>query len=88
MPKTPKATESAAADTFDFEGAMRELEAVVTRLESGDVPLEEALGAFERGVALTRSCQSALSAAEQKVEKLSVRVDGSVDVEPFNGDDD
>lgn len=54
----------------DFESAMRELEALVERLERGDLPLEEALKQFERGVALTRACQTALKAAEQKVEIL------------------
>jgi exodeoxyribonuclease VII small subunit len=67
---------------------MAELEAVVARLESGDVPLEEALTTFERGVALTRACQSALAMAEQKVEKLSVRPDGSVTTDPFDGADE
>ena len=41
---------------------MRELEALVERLERGDLPLEEALKQFERGVALTKSCQAALKA--------------------------
>lgn len=54
----------------DFEQSMRELEELVERLEQGDLPLEEALKQFERGVALTRACQSALKAAEQKVEIL------------------
>lgn len=54
----------------EFEQSMRELEALVERLERGDLPLEEALRQFERGVALTRSCQAALKAAEQKVEIL------------------
>jgi exodeoxyribonuclease VII small subunit len=54
----------------DFEESMRELEALVERLEQGDLPLEEALKQFERGVALTRACQTALKAAEQKVEIL------------------
>ena len=54
----------------DFEQSMRELETLVERLEKGDLPLEEALKQFERGVALTRACQSALKAAEQKVEIL------------------
>lgn len=52
---------------------MRELEALVERLEQGDLPLEEALKQFERGVALTRACQAALKAAEQKVEILLKR---------------
>jgi len=54
----------------DFETAMRDLEELVERLEQGDLPLEESLAAFERGVLLTRSCQSALKEAEQKVEIL------------------
>ncbi|HJS22088.1 MAG TPA: exodeoxyribonuclease VII small subunit [Steroidobacteraceae bacterium] len=54
----------------EFEQSMRELEAVVERLERGDLPLEEALQQFERGVALTKACQAALKAAEQKVEIL------------------
>ncbi len=49
---------------------MAELEALVERLEQGDLPLEESLKQFERGVALTRACQTALKAAEQKVEIL------------------
>jgi len=55
---------------IDFETAMRDLEALVGRLEQGDLSLEESLAAFERGVMLTRSCQSALKEAEQKVEIL------------------
>lgn len=54
----------------DFEESMRELETLVERLEKGDLPLEEALKQFERGVALTRACQTALKAAEQRVEIL------------------
>jgi len=56
--------------TADFEQSMRELEALVARLEQGDLPLEEALKQFERGIALTKACQTALKAAEQKVEIL------------------
>lgn len=58
------------AQPLDFEAAMRDLEALVERLEHGDLPLEESLKAFERGVMLTRSCQTALKEAEQKVEIL------------------
>lgn len=52
---------------------MTELEALVAKLEQGDVPLEEALKTFERGVALTRQCQTALRTAQQKVEVLLTR---------------
>jgi exodeoxyribonuclease VII small subunit len=68
---------------FEFERAMTELESVVARLEQGEVPLEEALKEFERGVALTRACQQALAAAEQKVELLMTRPDGSSETVPF-----
>jgi exodeoxyribonuclease VII small subunit len=66
--RTPK-----DAPKLDFETAMRDLEALVERLEKGDLPLEESLAAFEQGVMLTRSCQTALKEAEQKVEILLKR---------------
>ena len=72
------------AQAFEFERSMTELEAVVARLEQGDVPLEEALKAFERGIALTRACQRALTHAEQKVELLVTRADGSSETVPFD----
>ncbi len=53
-----------------LEKSLEELEALVTRMESGDLPLEQALKEFERGVKLTRQCQAALQEAEQKVEIL------------------
>lgn len=58
------------ARTPEFEQALAELEAVVQRLEQGELSLEESLGQFERGVQLARSCQDALKQAEQKVEIL------------------
>lgn len=56
-----------------FEESLTELEALVERMETGELSLEESLGAFERGIALTRVCQDALQQAEQKVEILSSR---------------
>jgi exodeoxyribonuclease VII small subunit len=70
----------------DFESAMRELEALVERLEGGDLPLEESLAAFERGVLLTRACQTSLKEAEHKVEILLKR-SGEPVVEDFAADD-
>jgi exodeoxyribonuclease VII small subunit len=66
----------------DFEQALAELEALVTRLERGDLPLEEALKTFERGVELTRHCQGSLKAAQQRVEIL-LRRNGQPEPEPF-----
>ncbi|WJW76231.1 exodeoxyribonuclease VII small subunit [Thiohalobacter sp. IOR34] len=54
----------------DFEKTLAELEALVEKMEQGDMSLEESLKSFERGIQLTRSCQQALQAAEQKVEQL------------------
>ncbi len=53
-----------------FEDNLKSLEALVDRLESGDLPLEEALKAFEEGVKLTRACNEALTRAELKVQQL------------------
>lgn len=78
---------AAPAATPDFERALAELEALVARLESGELPLEEALQTFERGVTLTRQCQGALKAAQQKVEILLKR-SGEAGVEPFAIADD
>ena len=66
----------------DFEEALAELEGLVERLERGDLPLDEALKVFERGVALTRHCQSSLQAAQQKVEIL-LRKGGETQAVPF-----
>ena len=55
---------------LDYEAAVAELESLVERLEQGDISLEESLKLYERGVLLTRDCQEALQAAEQKVQML------------------
>jgi exodeoxyribonuclease VII small subunit len=72
---------------LDFETAMRDLEALVERLEHGDLPLEESLAAFERGVMLTRTCQAALKDAEQKVEILLRKAGGESRLEDFKPED-
>ncbi len=56
---------------FDFNKGLLELESIVKTMESGDLSLEDSLKFFEQGVQLTRQCQSALSAAEQKIALLS-----------------
>ncbi len=70
----------------DFEQALAELEGLVERLERGELPLEEALRVFERGVELTRHCQNALKAAQQRVEILMKR-NGQPEIEPFAAPD-
>ena len=54
-----------------FENALEELESLVEKMETGELSLEDSLAAFERGVKLTRHCQSSLKAAELKVKVLT-----------------
>lgn len=72
--------------SLDFEQALGELEAVVERLEHGELPLEEALRQFERGVELARTCQDSLKQAEQKVEIL-LRKAPDAEPQPFEEDE-
>jgi len=65
----------------DFEKSLQELETLVARLERGDLPLAESLALFEQGVALTRSCHTALSEAQQKV---SILLQGDAQPQPFD----
>lgn len=73
-------------EKFDFEKALAELEKLVETMEAGDMSLEDSLKQFERGVALTRSCQKALADAEQKVQILLQNNDGGT-LEAFNTDE-
>ncbi|MFK7955218.1 MAG: exodeoxyribonuclease VII small subunit [Lysobacterales bacterium] len=56
--------------TPDFESSLEELETLVEQMESGDLTLEKSLQQFERGMALTKTCQEALSAAQLRVDTL------------------
>ena len=72
--------------SLDFEAALKELEALVERMEQGDLSLEESLKHFERGIQLTRTCQQALKQAEQKVQMLTEK-DGQPEIVPFDSED-
>ncbi|MEL7474111.1 MAG: exodeoxyribonuclease VII small subunit [Planctomycetota bacterium] len=65
------ATEDGAPE---FEAAMGEVESIIERIESGELGLEEAIVAYERGVGLLGRCREALSDAEQKVENLTAKI--------------
>jgi exodeoxyribonuclease VII small subunit len=73
-------------EPVDFEQALRDLEALVERLEAGELTLEQSLNEFERGVALTRRCQQALSDAEQRV-KILTEQGQELDFDPEANDD-
>ena len=70
----------------NFEKSLEELESLVIRLESGELSLEDSLETFEKGIKLTRNCQTALQEAEQKVDLLLKQSDGSLVSEDFNTD--
>ncbi len=58
--------------TMSFEDAMKELEAVVSRLESGNASLEDSIKLYERGAALRAHCEARLREAEERVEKITL----------------
>jgi exodeoxyribonuclease VII small subunit len=57
-------------DEVKFEDALSELESIVKKMENGNLSLDESLGLFEHGIALTRLCSSKLEHAGHKIEKL------------------
>jgi len=65
-----------ALEKLSFEDALRELETIVASLERGEVSLEDAIAAFERGTELKSHCQARLEEARMKVEKIKVPVTG------------
>ncbi|UYZ83032.1 exodeoxyribonuclease VII small subunit [Entomomonas sp. E2T0] len=71
--------------TNSFEESLAELQTLVERMESGKLTLEESLADFEKGIGLTRECQSALTDAEQKVQMLLEKND-KVETIPFDAE--
>jgi len=69
MPKSP-ATPAPASPIVEFEHSLDELEQLVTRMEGGELSLDESLKSFERGIGLYRHCQTALEQAELRVRLL------------------
>ncbi|MCF3640620.1 exodeoxyribonuclease VII small subunit [Rhizobium sp. TRM95111] len=67
MTTTPQAAEVSA---LTFEQAVEELEKIVAALERGDVPLDRSIEIYERGEALKKHCETLLSAAENRIEKI------------------
>jgi exodeoxyribonuclease VII small subunit len=68
--------------SLSFEDALRELEGIVQQLERGQVKLDEAITAYERGALLKRHCEQKLAEAKMKVEKIVFASDGSVNAQP------
>jgi len=70
MSKSPKP----GGVPISFEQAMKEFEELVARMESGALPLEESLAAYQRGLELSAYCQKTLDEAEQRVKILENNV--------------
>ena len=69
-------TDAAAIAALPFEAAMKELEAIVDKLEKGQVALEESIAIYERGEALKAHCDRLLKSAEARIEKITLARDG------------
>ena len=73
--------------SMSFEDALRSLEDVVRRLESGEVPLDQSIELYERGEALRAHCQARLDAAQARIEKIVAGPDGRASQSvPFDSD--
>ncbi|MBC7258197.1 MAG: exodeoxyribonuclease VII small subunit [Chloroflexi bacterium] len=71
-------------EALSFEEAFRELEDLVERMETGNLPLEETIRLFERGSLLARHCQNLLDKAELKLQQLTASPNGEATIAPFD----
>ena len=69
-----------------FETSLSELESIVAKLEAGDLPLEESLELFEKGIRLSRECRDRLAKAERRIEILIKDADGNLATADFEPD--
>ena len=71
---------------LSFEDALKRLETIVRRLESGEASLDESIALYAEGDRLRAQCETRLQAAQARIEKIAVRPDGGVGgVQPFDG---
>ncbi len=68
-----------------FEEAFAELQSIVDRLRSGELPLEESITLFEQGMRLSFECQKFLDEADRRIEVLVQRADGRLETRPYEG---
>jgi len=71
-------------EAMSFETALKELEAIVGKLESGQAPLAESIAIYERGEALKAHCEALLKAAEMRIEKITLRGGQPAGIEPLD----
>jgi exodeoxyribonuclease VII small subunit len=80
-----KTADPKAPGELTFEQALDELDALVRRMESGELGLDDAIGAYRRGAELARYCQGRLGAAEQEIRKLDNDVLKALDPDELRG---
>ena len=79
-------SDAADVNGLSFEKALAELESIVGKLESGNVPLEESITLYARGEALKARCEALLKDAEARVEKITLSADGRpAGTQPLDG---
>ncbi|MFV0387680.1 MAG: exodeoxyribonuclease VII small subunit [Pyrinomonadaceae bacterium] len=69
-----------------FEASLQQLETIVLQLEGGELPLEESLELFEKGIKLSRECRERLSKAERRIEILMKDSDGNLTIDDFESE--
>ncbi|MCK9990386.1 MAG: exodeoxyribonuclease VII small subunit [Rugosibacter sp.] len=79
--KTPPKESSALIESPSFEESLRELETIISAMEVGQMPLQEALDTYKRGISLLHQCQDTLSSAEQQIRILEANT-----LRPFTAD--
>jgi exodeoxyribonuclease VII small subunit len=72
-----------AVEDLSFEAALAELEDIVSRLEQGEVDLEDSIALYERGAALKAHCEKKLKGAEARLEKIVLGPEGAKGIEPM-----
>lgn len=79
--------ETETIESLSFEDALRDLEGIVRRLESGDVPLEDSITLYEKGEKLRQHCQKRLDAAQTRIERIVAGPDGAAaGTQPFDAE--
>lgn len=84
MNDKPKQKPQAPIETLSFEIALKELEGIVSRLEQGEVDLEDSIALYERGQELKAHCEKKLKAAEGRLEKIVLGTGGATGSEPMD----
>lgn len=83
----PMSETAADIAAMSFEDALRALEDVVRKLESGEVPLDDSITLYERGEALRKHCQARLDAAQARIEKIVAGPDGqAIGTQPLDAE--